>query len=70
MNLFAGQTDSRTLKNLWLPKGTGGGGEGRLGAWDWHIHTVVYGMTGPQGLVIQHRELYPVFCDNLSGKRI
>ena len=23
MNLFAGQTDSRTLKNLWLPNETG-----------------------------------------------
>ena len=31
--------------NLWLPKGTGGDGEG-LGVWDWHMHTEVYGMIG------------------------
>ena len=49
-NLFAGQR--QTLKNLWLPKGTGGGGGGRrdgLGVWDWYIHTELYGMTGQQG---------------------
>ena len=34
-----------------------------LGVWDWHIHTEVYGTIGQQGPVIQHRELYPVFCD-------
>ena len=22
---------------------------GRLGIWDWHMHTVVYGMNGQQG---------------------
>ena len=25
MNLFAEQKQTQTLKNLWLPKGTGGG---------------------------------------------
>ena len=40
------ETDSQSLKtNLWLPKGTGGEEDG-LGVWDWHMHTVVYGMTG------------------------
>ena len=34
------ETDSQTLKNLQLPKGTG---EGVLtGVWDWHMHTEVY----------------------------
>jgi len=52
--------------NLWLPKGIGAG-EG-LGLWDWHMPTEVYGMTSQQGPAIQHRELYPIFCDNLMGK--
>ena len=34
------------------------------GVWDWHVHTEVYGVIG------QHRERYPVFCDYLCGKRI
>ena len=42
------ETDSQTMKtNLWLPKGTGGGRDG-LGVWLWHMHTVVYEMTGQQ----------------------
>ena len=28
------ETESQTLKNLWLPKGTGGSGRGQLGVWD------------------------------------
>ena len=43
-NLFTKQKQTQTSKtNLWLPKGTGGR-EGRI--WDWHIHTIVYGMDG------------------------
>ena len=41
-------TDSQTLKNLWLPTRTGGGAGG-LGVWDWHVHTGVYGMMGQWG---------------------
>ena len=38
------ETDSKTLKTkLGLPKGTG---------MDWHMHTVVYGMTGQRGPVV------------------
>ena len=51
----------------------GGGREGGmdgLGAWDWHMHTEVYGMIGQRGPAIQHKELYPIFHDNLCGKRI
>ena len=51
----------------------GGGREGGmdgLGAWDWHMHTEVYGMIGRWGPAIQHKELYPIFHDNLCGKRI
>ena len=44
------KTDSQTLKmNLWLPKGTGVMGRDGLGVWDWHIHTVKYGMIGQWG---------------------
>ena len=42
------ETDSQILKNIWLPKGTCGRWDG-LGVWDWHMHTVVYGMTGQLG---------------------
>ena len=47
-------------------------GEGREGleVWDWQMHTEVYGMNGQQGPAVEHRELYPVFCDDLCGKRI
>ena len=41
-----------------------------LGVWDWHVYTVAYGMVGYHGPAIEHRELYPIFCDNLYGKRI
>ena len=38
-------------------------GEDGLGVWDGYMRTIVYGMTGPQGPAVEHRELYPVFCD-------
>ena len=44
-------------------------GRARLGVWDWHMHTEVYGMTGQQGPAIWHREFYPAFFDNLCEKR-
>ena len=31
MNLFAEEKPTQALKNLWLPKGTGQGGEGWTG---------------------------------------
>ena len=31
-------------------------------------HTGVCGMIGQWGPAVEHRELYPVFCDNLDGK--
>ena len=44
------ETDSLTLKNLWLPKGIGRvRGRDRLGVLDWHMHTEVYGMTDEWG---------------------
>ena len=44
------ETDSQTLKNSWLPNGTGGwrGRDGQ-GVWNWHMHTEVYGMIGQWG---------------------
>jgi len=51
--------------------GVGGdGGRDGLGVWDWHMHTEVYEMIGHQGPAVQYRELYPIFCDHLCGKRI
>ena len=41
-----------------------------LGVWDWHVHTEIYGMIGQWGPAGQHREPYPIFCDNLCGKGI
>ena len=59
------------MKNIESPKGTGEwGGRNKLGVWDWHMYTEVYRTTGQQGPAVQHRELYPEFCDNLCGKRI
>ena len=68
--IYRTEADSQTLKtHLRLPKGTGEDRDG-VGVWDWHMHTVVYGMIGPWGPAIQHRELYPILCDNLYGRRI
>ena len=33
------------------------------------MHTVVYGITDQGGLAVQHRQLHPIFCDNLCGKK-
>ena len=46
------ETDSQTLKNLWLPKGTDDGGGGMDWVWDWHVHTEVYRMIGQRGPAI------------------
>ena len=53
-----------------VTKGDRYGRRDGLGVWEWHMHTEVYGMTGQQGPAVQHRELYPIFSDNLYGKRI
>ena len=34
------------------------------------MHAEVYGMVGQQEPTVQHRELYPVFFNDLCGKRI
>ena len=45
--IFRKETASQTLKtNLRLPKRTERRGRDALGVWDWHMHTVVYGMIG------------------------
>ena len=46
-----------------------GVGDGEGGC-DWHVHTEVYGRTGQRGPALEHRELHPVFCDHLCGKRV
>ena len=59
---------------LWKAYGYQRGQVGRerdeLGVWDWHMHTEVYEMIGQWGPAAEHRELYPIFCDNLCGRRI
>ena len=70
MNLSAEQKLTQTEK-LKVTKGDGQRvGRDELGIWDWHMHTELYGTTGPWGHAVEHRELYPVFCDNMCGKRI
>ena len=69
--IYRTERDSQTLKtNLWLLKGTGGGERDGLGVWDWHVHTVLSGMTGQWGPAVQHQELCPMFCDHLHAERI
>ena len=46
------------------------GGKDKLGGWEWQFHTEVYETMSQEGADVQHRELYPVFSDNLCGKRI
>ena len=59
-----------TTGTFWLPKGSDGGGIDGLRIWDWHMLAVVYGMIGQWGPAVYHRELYPIFCNGLCGKRI
>ena len=51
-------------------RGQVGCGVDGLEIWDWHLQADVYGMIGQWGPAVQHRELYPLFCDNLCGNRI
>ena len=48
---------------LMVTKGDRWIGRDRLGVWDWHIHTEVYGMIGQLGPAVEHREHYPIFCE-------
>ena len=52
-----------------VTKGQVGGRDG-LGVWDWHVHIEVYGIIDHQGSAVEHRELHPIFYDNLYGQRI
>ena len=71
MHLLAKEKWSQSLKtNSWLPKGTSSGGGDGLEVWDWHMHPVVYGMSGQWGTTVQHKQRYLIFCDNLCRQRI
>ena len=49
---FISRTDSQTLKTIsGFQRGEVVGRDG-LGVWDWHIHTVVYGMIGQWGTAL------------------
>lgn len=59
------QTSRFCIQN-WLPAGEE---RDRLGVWDGPMHTEVYGVIGQQEPSVEHKELSPVFCDHLCGKR-
>ena len=42
----------------------------KSGAWGEHTHTTIHKTDNQQGPTVQHREIYPIFCDNLYEKRI
>ena len=60
-------TDFETLV---VTKGDRWQGEGGTGVGGWHVHIEVYGMIDQWEPAVYHRELYPIFCDNLCRKRI
>ena len=41
------------------------GQRNKPGAWDEHIHTIIYTTDNQQGPTVQHREFYSILCDNL-----
>ena len=66
MNLFTKQKQSQTQKTNQKGLGEKIGLDGeKLEAWDKHIHTTIYKIDNQQGPTVQHRELYPVSCNNL-----
>ena len=72
MNLFTKQKQTYRYRRQThgYQRGNVGGGNGKLGAWDEHIHTTVYKTDNQRGPTVQHREVYSIFCDNLYEKRI
>ena len=45
-------------------------GRDNLGVWDEHVHCTVNKIDNQKGFTVQHRELYSIFCNNLSEKRM
>ena len=71
MNLFPEQKPTHRLwKQIYGYQRRQVRGRNGLGVWDRHMHTMVDGITGLQGPAVYHGELYPIFCDDLNGKRI
>ena len=71
MNLLAEQKQIHRLmitKTNMVTKGDGG--MDGLGVWDQHMHIEVYELTGQWEPAVQHREFYPIFCDDLYRKRM
>ena len=53
MNLFAEQKQThRFRKQIFGYQRGQAVGRDLLGVWNWHMHTVVHGLTGQQGLAI------------------
>ena len=44
--MYRTETDSQTLKTNGYQREQMEAGRDRLGVWDWHMHTEVYGMIG------------------------
>ena len=69
MIVFRNGNSVKDFEKRMVPKGDRLVGD-RLGVWDWHMHTEVYGMTGQWGPATEPREPHPLFCHHLCGNRV
>ena len=69
MNVFAKQKQTHRFENKFMVTKGEIGVDG-MGVCQWQRHAFVHGMGGQPGPAVEHRELYPMFYDNLYGKRI
>ena len=69
MNLFANRKRLTDFEKLIITKGERSG-KGWPGGLDRHMRTEVCGMIGQGQPVVQHRELYLIYCDTQYGERI
>ena len=60
--VYKTEIDFQCRKRTW-------GDKDKLGVWDQQIHTITYKTDKQRGPTIQHRELYPVSCNNLQCKK-
>ena len=57
------KTESLRTYGYWV-------GRDGLGVWVGHVHTAILKIDNQQEPTVYHRELCPIFCNNLNGKRI
>ena len=46
------------------------GGRDSQGGWEGHVHTAVFKMDSQQRPIVQHMELFSMFCASLDGRRV